>query len=180
MKYNGNRSPSSKHAIPSLKLTARTWKLMVGILVSLWDALFSGAMLVSGRVSCSWMMHQIWPGTLWLKSLSLWRELCHKQYKEFILKKDRKSGLLAAILAICSYPGWGPGIPYPQISSPTTTNNYRATSSNNPRLKGSPFQLPVALQYVAKLHWPMVQTNDRSCGIRSAIPTLEHHSCTLI
>ena len=30
-----------------------TWKWMVGILVSLWDGLFSGAMLVLGRVSLS-------------------------------------------------------------------------------------------------------------------------------
>ncbi len=36
--------------IHSLKLTARPWKWMVGILVSYWDGLFSGAMLVSGRV----------------------------------------------------------------------------------------------------------------------------------
>ena len=28
--------------IPCLKLTVRTWKLMVGILVSFWDGLFSG------------------------------------------------------------------------------------------------------------------------------------------
>ena len=33
-----------------LKLTVRTWKWMVGIPVSFWDGLFSGAMLVSGRV----------------------------------------------------------------------------------------------------------------------------------
>ena len=31
--------------VPSLKLTVRTWKWMVGILVSFWDGLFSGAML---------------------------------------------------------------------------------------------------------------------------------------
>ena len=31
--------------VPSLKLTNRTWKWMVGRLVSLWDGLFSGAML---------------------------------------------------------------------------------------------------------------------------------------
>ena len=36
--------------VPSLKLTVRTWKWMVGILVSFWEGLFSGAMLVSGRV----------------------------------------------------------------------------------------------------------------------------------
>ena len=36
--------------VPSLKLTNRTWKCMVGILLSYWDGLFSGAMLVSGRV----------------------------------------------------------------------------------------------------------------------------------
>ena len=36
--------------IPSLKLTARTWKWMVGRLVSFKEGLFSGAMLVSGRV----------------------------------------------------------------------------------------------------------------------------------
>ena len=39
-------------SIPSLKLTARTWKWMLGILISLWDGLFSGAMMVSGSVNC--------------------------------------------------------------------------------------------------------------------------------
>ena len=34
----------------SLELTVRPWKLMVGILVSFWNGLFSGAMLVLGRV----------------------------------------------------------------------------------------------------------------------------------
>ena len=39
--------------IPSLKPTESTWKWMVGILVSFWDGLFSGVMLVSGSViSC--------------------------------------------------------------------------------------------------------------------------------
>ena len=37
-------------SLPSLKLTACTWKWMVGILVSFWDGVFSGAMLVSGSV----------------------------------------------------------------------------------------------------------------------------------
>ena len=36
--------------IHSLKLTARPWKLMVGRWFSFWDGLFSGAVLVSGRV----------------------------------------------------------------------------------------------------------------------------------
>ena len=36
--------------VPSLKLTVRPWKWMVGILLSYWGGLFSGAMLVSGRV----------------------------------------------------------------------------------------------------------------------------------
>ena len=36
-------SESSHPVIPSLKLTVRTWKWMVGILVSFWDGLFSGA-----------------------------------------------------------------------------------------------------------------------------------------
>ena len=37
--------------IPSLKLTAGTWKLMVGRCISYWNSPFSGAMLVSGRVN---------------------------------------------------------------------------------------------------------------------------------
>ena len=37
--------------VPSLKLTVRTWKWMVGILVSFSDGQFSGAMLVSGSVT---------------------------------------------------------------------------------------------------------------------------------
>ena len=36
--------------LPSLKPENGTWKWMVGILVSFWDGLFSGAMLVSGSV----------------------------------------------------------------------------------------------------------------------------------
>ena len=36
--------------LPSCKLTARPWKWMVGILLSYWGGLFSGATLVSGRV----------------------------------------------------------------------------------------------------------------------------------
>ena len=42
---------------PSLKLTVRTWKWMVGILDSFWDGPISGAMLVSGRVP--WFSLQI-------------------------------------------------------------------------------------------------------------------------
>ena len=52
-----NSSPSKKYqffvtflGIHSLKLTVRTWKWMVGRWISFWDGLFSGAMLVSGRV----------------------------------------------------------------------------------------------------------------------------------
>ena len=41
---------SNSENLPSLKLTARTWKWMVGRLVSFWSGLFSGAMLVLGRV----------------------------------------------------------------------------------------------------------------------------------
>ena len=36
--------------IPSGKLTVRTWKCMVGILIAFWNRLFSVAMLVSGSV----------------------------------------------------------------------------------------------------------------------------------
>ncbi len=36
--------------LPSLKRTARTWKLVVGRWISFWNGLFSGAILVSGRV----------------------------------------------------------------------------------------------------------------------------------
>ena len=43
-------SPDVSRHLPSLKLTVRTWKWMVGILVSFWDGLFSGAMLVLGSV----------------------------------------------------------------------------------------------------------------------------------
>ena len=42
--------------LPSLKLTARTWKLVVWRLLSLWEGLFSGVMLVSGRASLEKMM----------------------------------------------------------------------------------------------------------------------------
>ena len=38
------------YMIPSLKLTVRTGKWMVGRWVSIWEGLFSGAILVSGRV----------------------------------------------------------------------------------------------------------------------------------
>ena len=43
--------------LPSLKLTVRPWKLMVGILLSYWGlAIFRGEPLVSGRVS----LHILW------------------------------------------------------------------------------------------------------------------------
>ena len=45
----GKLIPSWK--LPSLKLTACPWKWMVGILLPYWDGLFSGATLVSGRVT---------------------------------------------------------------------------------------------------------------------------------
>ena len=41
------------YTIPSPKLTVRPCKWMVGILVSSWKGLFSGAMLVSGSVILS-------------------------------------------------------------------------------------------------------------------------------
>ena len=43
----------SDSGLPSLKLTARTWKWMVGILLSYWDGLFSGATLYSFREAIS-------------------------------------------------------------------------------------------------------------------------------
>ena len=45
--------------LPSLKLTNRPWKLMVGRLLSFWDTIFSGAMLVSGRVVC-WRVYYVY------------------------------------------------------------------------------------------------------------------------
>ena len=39
--------------VPSLKLTARTWKWLIGRLLSFWECPFSGAMLVLGRVKFS-------------------------------------------------------------------------------------------------------------------------------
>ena len=42
---------SGINILPSLKLTACTWKWIVGILVSCWDDLLSGAILVSGSVT---------------------------------------------------------------------------------------------------------------------------------
>ena len=44
--------------LPSLKLTACTWKWMVGRLVSFWDGLFSGTMLVLGSVYTSKEKHK--------------------------------------------------------------------------------------------------------------------------
>ena len=55
--------------IPSQKLTARTWNWMVGILVSFWDSLFSGAMLVFGGVSLAmWkpQNHQFFGSSMWV------------------------------------------------------------------------------------------------------------------
>ena len=46
-----NGITSSNGIIPSPKLTVSPWKRMVGILLSFWETLFSGAMLVSGRVT---------------------------------------------------------------------------------------------------------------------------------
>ena len=60
----------AKHEIPPLKLTARPWKWVVVILLSYWGGLFSGAMLVSGRVnyqSLNWYSRRISePSTGWL------------------------------------------------------------------------------------------------------------------
>ena len=63
--------------LPSLKLTVRTWKWMVGKLVSFWDGLFSGAMLVSVEVG-SWNPI-IYKG---FKNIpgGCWRFLNHQQY----------------------------------------------------------------------------------------------------
>ncbi len=46
---NNRKAKQGKGSFPSLKLTARPWKLVVGRWISFWDGLFSGAMLVSGR-----------------------------------------------------------------------------------------------------------------------------------
>ena len=53
-----NGITSSNGIIPSPKLAVSPWKRMVGILLSFWETLFSGAMLVSGRVTL--------PFTWWL------------------------------------------------------------------------------------------------------------------
>ena len=45
--------------LPSLKLTNRPWKLLVGRLLSFWDTIFSGAMLVSGRIVC-WRVYYVY------------------------------------------------------------------------------------------------------------------------
>ena len=45
---------SEWNELPSPKLTACTWKWMVGILVSFWDGLFSGAFAVSFREGTPW------------------------------------------------------------------------------------------------------------------------------
>ncbi len=60
--------------IPSLKLTARPWKWMVGILVSFWDGLFSGAMLVSGRVNLDvWWPNEFICDTRWWLNQPSWK-----------------------------------------------------------------------------------------------------------
>ncbi len=51
------------HDLPSLKLTVRTRKWMVGIRISFWDGPFSGAMLVSGRVYILCKVSILW--TIW-------------------------------------------------------------------------------------------------------------------
>ena len=48
------------YLFPSLKLTCCTWKWMFGILVSLWNCLFSEAMLVSGRVLTTCQYTEYW------------------------------------------------------------------------------------------------------------------------
>ncbi len=52
--------------LPSLRPTARTWKWMVGILVSFWDGLFSGAILVLGSVSAAIKLQLIAMFLLWV------------------------------------------------------------------------------------------------------------------
>ena len=48
--FKGDGYVSFMKGIPSLKLTVRPWKWMVGILLSFWDGRCWGTMLVSGRV----------------------------------------------------------------------------------------------------------------------------------
>ena len=47
--------PKKSEAYPFLKLTVRTWKWMVGILVFFWDGLFSGAMFFSRECTFSFV-----------------------------------------------------------------------------------------------------------------------------
>ena len=53
---------------------SRTWKWMVGILVSFWDGLFSGAMLVLGRVNTT---HVRQSSTAWLLACSMLRKVTY-------------------------------------------------------------------------------------------------------
>ena len=69
------RVPCSS-TIPSLKLTVRPWKWMVGILLSYWGGLVSGATLVSGRVNYNKIGRtspwnngpRFWQNFLWTKN----------------------------------------------------------------------------------------------------------------
>ena len=80
---------SSSKRVPSLKLTVRTWKLMVGRLLSFWEGLFSGAMLVLGRVDHGWntdfgpcMAHEKKNATA--APMDVWKyviDLCESQHR---------------------------------------------------------------------------------------------------
>ena len=88
LNYNDNKSTSSK-MLHSLNLTVRPLKIgHPKKKVVFQSSIFSCKPLVSGRVINSWMMQQIWT-ILWLKSLSLWHELC--QNKDFF-KSELKMG----------------------------------------------------------------------------------------
>ena len=63
-------------SLPSLKLTVRTWKWMVGILVSFWDGLFSDAMLFSGGVM--FLISIPWKGAGYI-----WKKLFKKKLLRF-------------------------------------------------------------------------------------------------
>ena len=113
--------------LPSLKLTARTWKLMVGILVSLWDDLFSGAFAVRFREGKLFLDDATNMTPHFVAEVSLAVTWVVSYIKGIKNQGCQQLDQLAAILAICSYPGGPLGDTLSQNIFP---NNYQQLPGN--------------------------------------------------
>ena len=91
--------------IPSLKLTY-PWKLMVGRWNSFWEGLFSGAMLVSGRVIPNKDCKHQWNESITLSIARFVQGVAEDGYqslKPAIISGESKELCILAIFCVCSW-----------------------------------------------------------------------------